>query len=86
MLRQNHEALSLSGDYQENDPLTHDKLLHLLQKSIYSLNMEHVRREVTPFIRDKRALDVWSLDFFSQAIKRIISILYENDQQPILIQ
>jgi predicted nucleotidyltransferase component of viral defense system len=63
-----------SGDYQDNDPLTPDKLQHLLQQAIDSLNVEQVRREVTPFIRDKRALDVWSQDFFSQTIKRIISI------------
>jgi hypothetical protein len=63
-----------SGDYQDNDPLTQNKLLYLLQQAIDNLNVEHVRREVTPFIRDKRALDVWSQDFFSQTIKRIISI------------
>ena len=63
-----------SGDYQDDDPLTHDKLRHLLQQAVDNLNVEQVRREVTPFIRDKRALDVWSQDFFSQTIKRIISI------------
>jgi hypothetical protein len=63
-----------SGDYQDNDPLTHDKLRHFLQQAIDNLNVEQVRREVTPFIRDKRALDVWSQDFFSQIIKKIISI------------
>ena len=63
-----------SGDYQDNEPLTPDKLQHLLQQAIDNLNVEQVRREVTPFIRDKRALDVWSQAFFSQTIKRIISI------------
>ena len=63
-----------SGDYQDDDPLTHDKLRHLLQQAIDNLHVEQVRQEVTPFIRDKRALDVWSQDFFSQTIKRIISI------------
>lgn len=63
-----------SGDYQDKDPLTPDKLQHLLQQVIDNLNVEQIRREVTPFVRDKRALEVWSQDFFSQAIKRIISI------------
>ena len=63
-----------SGDYQDDDPLTHDKLRHLLQQAVDNLNVEQVRREVTPFVRDNRALDVWSQDFFSQTIKRIISI------------
>ena len=63
-----------SGDYQDNDPLTPDKLQRFLQQAIDNLNVEQVRREVTPFIRDKRALDVWSQALFSQIIKRIISI------------
>ncbi|MGD9975343.1 MAG: nucleotidyl transferase AbiEii/AbiGii toxin family protein [Desulfatirhabdiaceae bacterium] len=73
-LRHLEARMRQSGDYPDNYPLTHDNLLHLLQNAIDSLNVEHVRQEVTPFIRDKRALDVWSRDFFSQIIKRIVSI------------
>jgi predicted nucleotidyltransferase component of viral defense system len=63
-----------SGDYRDNDPLTADKLRQLLQQAVDNLDVEQVRREVTLFIRDKRALDVWSRAFFSQTIKRIIPV------------
>jgi hypothetical protein len=63
-----------SGDYRDNDPLTADKLRHLLQQAVDNLDVEQVRREVTLFIRDKRALDIWSRAFFSQTIKRIIPV------------
>ena len=63
-----------SGDYRDDDPLTTDKLRHLLRQAVDNLDVEQVRREATLFIRDKRALDVWSRAFFSQTIKRIIPV------------
>ena len=32
------------------------------------------RREVAPFVRDQRALDVWSDDFFRQIMTRVSTI------------
>jgi len=49
-----------SGDYHETRPLTPE--------------MDQARREVTPFIRDPRVLDVWSHDFFRQLFGRIAPI------------
>ena len=63
-----------SGDYRDNEPLTPDRLQHLLRQAVDDLDVEQVRREVAPFIVDQRALDVWSRDFFRQIISRIISI------------
>ncbi len=59
-----------SGDYQDDQPLTPGRLQHLLRKAVDDLNVERARREVAPFIRDRRTLEVWSQDFIRQIIKR----------------
>lgn len=63
-----------SGDYQDDEPLTPDRLQHLLRQAIEDLDVEQARRQVAPFTVDPRVLDVWSQDFFRQIIPRIISI------------
>jgi hypothetical protein len=63
-----------SSDYRDDEPLTPDRLQHLLLQAVEDLDVEQARREVAPFIVDQRALGVWSQDFFRQIIPRIISI------------
>ena len=63
-----------SGDYRDDEPLTPDRLQHLLRQAVDDLDVKQARREVAPFIIDQRALDVWSRDFFRQIIPRIMSI------------
>ncbi len=63
-----------SGDYRDHEPLTPDRLQHLLRQAVDDLDVERARREVAPFIVDQRALGVWSRDFFRQIIPRIRSI------------
>jgi len=63
-----------TGDYQGDQPLTPDRLQHLFRKAVDALDVEQARREVAPFIRDRRALEVWSRDFFKQIIKRVACI------------
>ncbi|MBW2707262.1 MAG: nucleotidyl transferase AbiEii/AbiGii toxin family protein [Deltaproteobacteria bacterium] len=63
-----------SGDYRDDEPLTPDRLHHLLRQTVEDLDVEQARREVAPFVVDQRALGLWSQDFFRQIIPRIISI------------
>ena len=60
-----------SGDYQDDKPLTPERVHRLLEQAVDNLDVEKARREVYPFIVDKRSLDVWSQDFFRQIIPRI---------------
>jgi predicted nucleotidyltransferase component of viral defense system len=60
-----------SGDYAEGKPLTPDKLRRFLEQAVADLDIEQVRREVSPFIRDRRAMDVWSREFFRNIIQRV---------------
>ncbi len=63
-----------SGDYDENVPLTAKLLQDLLQQSIELLDVGQARTEVAPFLKDPRALDIWSRDFFRQIVGRIVAI------------
>jgi hypothetical protein len=62
---------SVEGDYQGDQPLTPDRLQHLFRQTVDKLDVEKARLEVAPFIRDQRALEVWSRDFFKQIVKRV---------------
>jgi len=63
-----------SGDSIENEPLTVAGLRALLHQAVDDLDVEKARREVAPFVRDSRALEVWSRDFFRQIITRIAAV------------
>ena len=63
-----------TGDFKGDQPLTLTRLQHLLRQAVDDLDVEQARREVAPFIRDRRTLEVWSRDFFQQIIKRIVYI------------
>jgi predicted nucleotidyltransferase component of viral defense system len=73
-IRHLESRMRQSGDYLGDEPLTPDRLQHLLRQAVDDLDVEQAHREVAPFIVDKRALDVWSRDFFRQIIHRIVLI------------
>ncbi|MFH1313704.1 MAG: nucleotidyl transferase AbiEii/AbiGii toxin family protein [Candidatus Eisenbacteria bacterium] len=60
-----------SGDYTDDEPLSREKLQTFLGRAVEELDVEQARREVAPFVRDQRALEVWSKDFFSRIMMRI---------------
>ncbi len=63
-----------SGDYEGDASLTSDALQDLLHRAIDALDVEQAQKEVAPFTRDPRALEVWSRDFFRQIVGRIVTI------------
>jgi len=63
-----------SGDYTDDEALTPEILQALLRLAVDGLDVEKARREVAPFIRDHRALDIWSREFFAEVITRIVTI------------
>jgi len=63
-----------SGDYKEKEPISFDKLQSLLQDAVNKLDVEKARKEVSPFVRDRRTLEMWSHKFFLDVIQRVIPI------------
>jgi len=68
------KGLYCFGEAFRKEPLTPERLQHLLRQAVDDLDVEQARREVVPFVVDQRALDVWSRDFFRQIIPRMVSI------------
>ncbi len=60
-----------TGDYSSGKPLTAEELHVRLLQAVDRLDVESARREVAPFLREPRVLDIWSTEFFRQIITRI---------------
>ncbi|KUG24757.1 hypothetical protein ASZ90_005432 [hydrocarbon metagenome] len=66
------ERMRQSGDYKEENKLTKEKFLEILNNTIENLDMEKAKDEVEPFIENKMSLDLWSKEFFKAAAEKII--------------
>ncbi|MBU0719111.1 MAG: nucleotidyl transferase AbiEii/AbiGii toxin family protein [Planctomycetes bacterium] len=65
------QRMRQSGNWTEPQPLDVDSLRRLLLDAVARLDIDQARSEVLPFVRDRRALDVWSAEFFADVIGRI---------------
>lgn len=63
-----------SGNYNEEGHLSVEKLRELLQDAVDTLDVVNARKEVSPFVRDRRTLDVWSTEFFADVVQRVVPI------------
>ncbi len=68
------QRMRQSGDWLEKKPLDAATLKRLLLDRIEQLDIDHACSEVAPFVRDRRALEIWSADFFADVIGRIITV------------
>ena len=46
--------------------LTRESFLETLRERLASSDVEQVKQDVIPFLRDPRELDIWSNDYFLQ--------------------
>jgi len=60
-----------SGDYTAAAPLKASHMMERLKAAVIKLDIDKARAEIAPFLRDKRAVEVWSRDFFNHVIERI---------------
>lgn len=60
----------LGGD--EIETLTKDNLKQILKEKIVSTNIEMVKADVRPFIKDINVMDIWSTDYFLQLADMIL--------------
>ena len=55
-----------SDAWKEEDPLTVEDAKKLLYARFETIDYAQAKGDVSPFIKDKAALDLWSADFFKQ--------------------
>jgi len=60
-----------AGTLKQNERLTRDKVLDLLKAKIRTLNWQSAKEDMIPFISDRRALDIWSSQFFLDIIEHL---------------
>ena len=63
-----------TGHYTEEVILTLERLQELLLDTVEGLDVDRARQEVAPFLRDPNGLEIWSKEFFSSIIKRIVPV------------
>lgn len=60
-----------SGHYTDSAPMTRATLLDLLTQASDALDVVQARTEVTRFLRDPRAVEMWSNGFFRTVVQRV---------------
>jgi len=65
------QRMRQTGDWKENTALTPERFKVLLMQVIQDVDVEQIRKEVEPFVRNPESLSLWSRDFFLDLIPRI---------------
>jgi hypothetical protein len=75
-LRLSHleQRMIQSGHLRAGEILNKERFLDLAAKTIEKLDVDQVRREVEPFVREPEALAVWSKEFFLDVVKRVVFV------------
>jgi hypothetical protein len=60
-----------SGDYMNSAPLTASDVHAMLTARLNQLDIEAMKADVRPFLRDQRELEIWSKDFFADVFRRL---------------
>jgi predicted nucleotidyltransferase component of viral defense system len=63
-----------TGDWDGKRNLSAEKVIELLHARIDITEVDQIRQEVAPFVKDQRSLDVWSREFFHTIAARIVTV------------
>jgi predicted nucleotidyltransferase component of viral defense system len=63
-----------TGDFTGSGCLTKKILLHYLDNAIDNLDIDYARSEVSPFVKERINLALWSVEFFRDIVRRIVPI------------
>ena len=68
------QRMRQTGHWTGAAPLTAGDLRDLLKKRIDKVDIDQIRREVEPFVKDAAALAIWSKEFFLDVASRIKAV------------
>jgi len=68
------QRMRQTGHWKGPAPLTAGDLRDLLAKRIEKVDIDQIRREVAPFVKDAAALAIWSKEFFLDVASRIKAV------------
>jgi len=65
------QRMRQTGHWTKSVPLTAEDLRDLVSKRIEKVDIDQIRREVEPFVKDAAALAIWSKEFILDVASRI---------------
>jgi len=65
------QRMRQSRDYTSEASLGADVFRTMLRDAVESLDVEHAREEILPFVLDRRSVEIWSADFFNSLIDKV---------------
>ena len=63
-----------TDDWGGEGNLSTEKVIELLHARIDITEVDQIRQEVAPFVKDRRSLDLWSRDFFHSIAAQIVVV------------
>ncbi len=60
-----------SGDYDKQEPLTASTVLQLLTQRLEEVDIEAMKADVRPFLRNPKDIDFWNKEFFLDAFSKL---------------
>ena len=72
-LRHLEERARQSGDWQTGE-LTRDDFFQLLRERIQLLDVNLAKRDVQPFVRSSKVLDIWSTSYFQDLAGKVVFV------------
>ncbi len=73
-LKHLEQRMIQSSHLKKTERLTQEKLSTIAETVIGKLDVNQARREVEPFVKNPETLTIWSRDFFSDVIRRILFV------------
>lgn len=70
-LRHLEQRMRQSKDYTSLEPLTATELHSMLKQAVDRIDIDQLKADVRPFIRDPQELELWSPDFFRDVVAQI---------------
>lgn len=70
-LRHLEQRMRQSKDYTLQEPLTATELHSMLKQAVDRIDIDQLKADVRPFIRDPQELELWSPDFFRDVVAQI---------------
>ena len=72
------KRLVQSNHWNEAEPLTHDRLVMLIESKISEIDFDAAKKDVIDFLKDRSSVDLWSAQFFIELTEHLKSANMKN--------
>ena len=65
------QRMRQSGHWQSEGQLTEKNLHKLLEQAVDHLDINQAKKDILPFVKDSRSIEIWTKEFFTSILSRI---------------